>query len=200
MSEPIGPYDPKIMTLPPRMETDRLIMLPMVVEDFDYHWECRSDAQVMAHFPKVADDRGELEVEFLDQFHKQKYFKFFYSVSLKDETGLDQNNNRSPTIATVLLRPYNKDSEIELGYMASPRVWGRGIIPEACIRLLDYGFNEMNTPHIVALISSGNKNSERVMEKLGFTFYEVVNDDERSPHLNKFVLMRDVWEKINTYD
>lgn len=190
----MGPYDPDKIFLPPNMETDRLIMLPLVVEDFDYHWECRSDDEVMAHFPKVADERAELEAEFLHEFHKEAKYKFFYSVALKDETGLAKTANRTNTIATVLLRPYNKGAEMELGYMVSRRVWGMGIAPEASNKLIEYGFETMNLTHIMAMISPGNEKSERVIEKLGFKFSEVVTEDERSPELNKFVLTQTDWE------
>lgn len=200
MSEKIGPYDPKTMALPLSMETERLIMVPVVEEDFDYHWECRSDADVMAHFPILADDRAELEAEFLDELNVQEKFKFFYGVSFKDTSEVQGSTNRTNTIATVLLRPYNKGAEMELGYMVVKRAWGKGVAPEASKKLINYGFETLNLPHIMAMISPGNEKSERVIKKLGFRFSEKITDDERSPNLNKYVLLREVWEKQNTHD
>lgn len=56
----------------------------------------------------------------------------------------------------------------EIGYILNPAYWGRGIMPEAVNRVIDYGFNDMNLDVIWCGHFDFNENSKRVVEKCGF--------------------------------
>lgn len=49
------------------------------------------------------------------------------------------------------------------------RHWGNGFAPEAALANLDYAFNILRLPQVVAFTATQNRRSRRVMEKLGMT-------------------------------
>jgi len=55
----------------------------------------------------------------------------------------------------------------ELGWTLSRDFWGRGYATEGARRALEYGFKELDRPHIISLIHPENKASIRVAERLG---------------------------------
>jgi RimJ/RimL family protein N-acetyltransferase/protein tyrosine phosphatase (PTP) superfamily phosphohydrolase (DUF442 family) len=55
----------------------------------------------------------------------------------------------------------------DLGYVLSRQHWGRGIVPEACRKLLELGFGGFALQRIWASADARNVQSQRVMEKLG---------------------------------
>ena len=58
----------------------------------------------------------------------------------------------------------------ELGYWMGKPYWGQGRVTEAAAALLDYGFSELDLELVSVCTSPANKRSQRVIEKLGFTF------------------------------
>lgn len=57
----------------------------------------------------------------------------------------------------------------ELGYVFSPRVWGRGYATEAARCVMDYGFRVLKLDFITARFLYGNTKSEAVMRRLNMT-------------------------------
>lgn len=57
---------------------------------------------------------------------------------------------------------------MELGYWLAEPFWGRGIVVEACRKLLEYVFAEFAPRRIQARVIEGNAASIRVLEKIGF--------------------------------
>lgn len=56
----------------------------------------------------------------------------------------------------------------EVGYQLSPAEWGKGIMKEALLKVIDYGFKTMNLHSIEANIHPGNLASARLLESCGF--------------------------------
>lgn len=67
----------------------------------------------------------------------------------------------------------------EVGYWIRTDATSRGICTEAVARVLRFGFEELELHRIVVRIASGNRPSERVAEKLGFTREGLLRDDVR---------------------
>ncbi len=56
----------------------------------------------------------------------------------------------------------------EIGYDLLPEYWGKGIMPEAVRRMLDFGFTAMGLHRVEANVDPDNAGSVRVLEKVGF--------------------------------
>ena len=83
---------------------------------------------------------------------------------------------------------------VEIGWRLLPQYWGQGLAPEGARAALDYGFNTLELPEIVAFTTRQNRPSIRVMEKLGMRRcqsgdFEHPNLDEGHP-LRPHVLYR----------
>ena len=62
------------------------------------------------------------------------------------------------------------DTQAEFGYWLGVPYWGQGIIPEAVVTLMKYGFEELNLDCIWCGYYDGNEKSKRVQDKCGFTY------------------------------
>jgi len=58
----------------------------------------------------------------------------------------------------------------ETGYELQRAYWRQGIIAEAMLAVLTYGFTKLGLHRIEANVGAGNTPSERLLLKLGFTF------------------------------
>ena len=63
---------------------------------------------------------------------------------------------------------HDDDDYHELGYWLGREHWGQGFATEACKGLLHYAAEELNIRNVKSNYMTGNDNSARVLEKLGF--------------------------------
>jgi RimJ/RimL family protein N-acetyltransferase len=76
----------------------------------------------------------------------------------------------SDFIGWMALRPLPGKDHFELGYRFLKKHWGKGYATEAGQQLLQYAFQELNLPKVIAIAMPENQASRRVMEKLGLQF------------------------------
>ncbi len=81
-----------------------------------------------------------------------------------------------------------EESGIEIGWRLAPQFWGKGYVTEAAVRILEFGFNELQLDEIISFAVNENQKSFAVMERLGFTRDESKDFDhprvpETHPHL-----------------
>jgi len=60
--------------------------------------------------------------------------------------------------------------DVEIGWWLAPSCWGKGFATEAARHALAYGFDVNHLERIVAIAQSANRDSLRVMEKIGMRF------------------------------
>lgn len=56
----------------------------------------------------------------------------------------------------------------EIGYEMDPRYWGQGLMREAVLAILEYGFTEMGLNRVEAFVTAGNVKSLSFLERNGF--------------------------------
>jgi RimJ/RimL family protein N-acetyltransferase len=62
------------------------------------------------------------------------------------------------------------EKNAEMGYWLAEEYWGQGIMTKAIQEIVDYGFRTFDIIRIFARPFSTNLKSQRVLEKVGFTF------------------------------
>ena len=67
-----------------------------------------------------------------------------------------------------------RNNSAEIGYVINPAYRGIGVAPEAAIRVLRAGFEELELNRITARYIIGNDASRRVMDKIGMKFEGVM--------------------------
>ncbi len=75
----------------------------------------------------------------------------------------------SKVVGGIGLRINTQHETGELGYSLARELWGQGLVPEACRAVVHWGFKERGLAKVFARADGRNRNSQRVMEKLGMT-------------------------------
>ena len=70
-------------------------------------------------------------------------------------------------IGMVSLAPHHEPADIEISYMFLPEFWRRGLGTEVVSTVIDYAFQHLRLPRIVAETQSANIASRRLLERIG---------------------------------
>lgn len=68
------------------------------------------------------------------------------------------------------------EGAVELGYWVAEEYWSRGYATEASAEVIRHAFSDLDVSEIYASYRCENKQSGRVLEKLGFKFYTELNN------------------------
>lgn len=160
------------------LETDRLsLKVPTMKEQYDL-WNILRQESVWQHYmciPKRFNNDRELFQKVLDDWDKQKRFfqmkidnldsdsdKYTWSIYLKDGTVIGQM-----TVQPNSNYPDNPKIR-NVGWYIDPKLQGRGYAYEAASKIIDYMFTKTDVEEIKTEANIINKNSWKLMEKLGF--------------------------------
>ena len=79
--------------------------------------------------------------------------------------------NGSDTLIGICgLQRLPEGPDVEIGWWLAPSHWGQGLATEAARQALTYGFEVGNFERIVAIAQGANRDSIRIMDKLGMRF------------------------------
>lgn len=152
----------------PTLETDRLILRKITINDMDDMFHYCSNDEVTKYLVwdthKSIDDTK----AFID-FSLERYETHQLSPwGIEDK----ENGNFIGTIDFITWDTKHKTAEI--GYALSHVYWGKGVMTEAAKRIISFGFEHMDLTRIQARCFVDNIGSERVMQKCGMTFEGVL--------------------------
>lgn len=171
------------------LQTERLILRRWKESDQAPFAELNADPVVMKHFPKMlTSDETQALIAKIESFFDRESFGL-WAVELK--------SNHTFIGFVGLWRP-TFDAHftpcVEIGWRLAKEFWGQGYAPEAAQLALQEGFSRIGLDEIVAMTALANKNSMRVMEKIGMTFDPSDNfmhpSLEDGHHLKEHVLYR----------
>lgn len=143
------------------LETERLILRPLVEKDIDIIYAMRSDAELM-RFIRQPQNR----VESAD------WINLVSSRWASEQIGfcamIEKSSNEF--IGWCGLWRLKETGELEIGYAVAKEFWGKGYATEAAVKFFDYAFERLQPEKIVAVADPDNAASRRVMEKLGMRY------------------------------
>lgn len=147
-----------------RLETERLVIRPFKVTDFDEHYAAVfSDPMVMRYLPggkPIPEEQARSAISrFMESWETKGYG--LAAVFRKDDNRL---------IGHCGLQNLDGTYDTEIAYALAPHCWGMGYATEAAKASRDFGFNGLNLDRIVAIAAHENAPSRRVIEKLGMTY------------------------------
>ena len=83
------------------------------------------------------------------------------------------------------------EGEHEIGWRLREDAWGQGYAKEAAAASLDFAFDTLGAPHVVAITFIQNEASWGLMERFGMTRRADLDyDDDRFPELNPTIVYR----------
>lgn len=150
----------------PHFETERLILRPRAMADFEACLAMDRDPEVTRHIPGP----------WHDPVHHAQFLR--ERIAWAPGPGLGYwsifpKERPAHFVGWILLIPCNGTGpEIEIGWRLIRQAWGRGYAPEAARAVLVHAFETLGLPLIVADIAPLNTGSQRVAAKIGMTCME----------------------------
>ncbi|MGE7625339.1 GNAT family N-acetyltransferase [Viridibacillus sp. NPDC096237] len=146
----------------PILETNRLILRKVTVDDASSVLKYMSDNEVVKHigldpFTKVEDARDEIS-----------WYQTIFEEGTGIRWGITMKDQDEVIGSCGFLNKVPKHFRIEIGTELSKDYWGQGIASEAFEAVIRYGFEQFNLQRIEALIEPENTASQKLAEKQGF--------------------------------
>ena len=138
------------------LETDRLMLRPITLDDAEDLFEYASDPENTRHTFPTHQSIEETEWVISNLFMSSPLGNF--AIELKENGKM---------IGTCDLRVTESEKSAELAYAINKKYWGNGYAPEAAKKLLELAFQDLKIERLWAKFSSENPASGRVMEKIG---------------------------------
>lgn len=141
------------------LKTERLLLRPFEIGDVDDVLAYASDPE-LARFldlpqPYTLNDAEEYVARrILDDWSSEATFAIVWERHV---------------IGSIALHVNVRDEVAALGYALARWMWGRGIVPEAGRAVIDWGFEAYALHKIYSRADVRNRQSWRVMEKLGMS-------------------------------
>ena len=147
----------------PELKTERLLLRKLTMADAEDIFFLRSDETVLEFIVREPAASIEEAITFIQRINT--------SVGTNESIlwGITLRNNPAEVIGTICywqLQPENYRAEI--GYALRPQHWRKGIMKEAILKVLDYGYNTMQLHSIEARINPENIASSAILESTGF--------------------------------
>ena len=144
------------------LETKRLIIRPVTRDDKDDMFEYRSDRETNKYQGWIPTTVSDVET-FIGKISKQinepgTWFQFVFiekeSKKIVGDLGIHFFDN--------------ENKQVEVGCTVKKDFQNKGYATETVKRVIDYLFNELSKHRIITSIDPDNKNSIRLVERIGF--------------------------------
>jgi len=160
------------------LETERLILRHLELDDLDKLFRLYHDPEIRRYFPEGTLSYAETkeEIEWFLNGHPEHPELGLWATIYKETNEF---------IGRCGLLPWIIDGryEVEVAYLIDKAYWGNGLATEAAQAILEYGFDQLGLPRLVCLPDPENLASVRVAEKIGMTFEKAGQDDKGTFHL-----------------
>ena len=145
------------------IETERLILRAVTVEDAEAIFAWASDPDVNKFMIYPLHENTDVTREWLKTRDINGKDEFDLGFVLKETGELIGQGGLF----------YHEDLDVwEVGYNLRKDYWGQGLVPEAIQAIIDYVDKEKGIRAIVGEFAKDNMKSQRVMEKLGMTYWK----------------------------
>ena len=146
----------------PVLETERLILRPLTIDDLQAIFKWAGDLRVNKYMIYPLYKNPEDGLEWIESLYEDEK-KLDYGFVLKSTGELIGSGGLY----------YHEDIDgWSIGYNIAYDHWHNGYTPEAITRILKYAQKKYGVHVLAGTFAVDNNGSRRVMEKLGMTFYE----------------------------
>ncbi len=147
----------------PELKTERLLLRRITEADAAAVFFLRSDKKILEFIGKEAA---------VSITEAENFIRNINHDTDANEVilwGIAIAENPSVIIGTICYWRLQKEHyRAEIGYVLHPGYWRRGIMREAILKVLDYGFEQMKLHSIEARIQAENAASAALLENIGF--------------------------------
>jgi len=147
----------------PSIETPRLLLRRWTLEDGEAWFNILQEPDILRYFPDP-NPPPRFKAEAYINHHLTHWMQYGYGhwavVTPSDGRVIGWNG----------LEYLPELGEVEVAYLLTGRVWGRGYASEAAAAAIRFGFETAGLEAIIGLVHPDNAASIRVLEKCGLTF------------------------------
>jgi len=158
------------------LETPRLLLRRWRPDDLDALARWHVDPELMRHMGKPSFTREEMEAD-LRRFERH-WAQHGFGLWAAEEKASRELVGR---VGLAYHRLWLSDPEV--GWLIDRPWQGRGLATEAGAACLGYAFHELGFERVVSLCTAENAASRKVMEKLGFGFWQDLHDPKHDLEL-----------------
>lgn len=145
------------------IQTSRLLLRKILLTDAAEIFKLRSNENVMRYIDKEkAASVKDAEI-FVNRILQSLEVNdgITWAIALKEKPEI--------LIGTIgFWRLIKEHHRAEIGYMLNPQYWRKGIMQEALMPVIDWGFTELKLHSVEANINPGNAASAGLLERSGF--------------------------------
>ncbi len=163
------------------LETKRLQLRKPIEEDVPQIFYLRSNDTVNQYILRAKQKELKEALSFINDRNKdiENGKIYYWAITLKGVQEL---------IGSICLWNFSEDKTVaEIGYDLHPDYFHKGIMTEAILEVIEFGFNKLHLRSIEAFTHNENTNSIKLLEKSGF-IYAPSRIDEGFPHNHIYVL------------
>ncbi|HXY71215.1 MAG TPA: GNAT family N-acetyltransferase [Actinomycetota bacterium] len=152
-----------------RLETERLVLRPFILDDLDALAESLADPEVMRYVGEgEAVGKTRTESEHILTELIAEYDRWGYGLWAVTTDG--ENDGRPIGWCGLIEWELGGVTEVEVAYLFGRPYWGKGYATEAARAVRDYGVGPVGRTRLVSLVYPDNDASLRVVEKLGMRY------------------------------
>lgn len=147
----------------PQLVTDRLLLRRLSLDDAGEIFILRTDETVNKYLNRAKANSIEDANAFINKINLaiDANQSMFWAICLKEDTTL---------IGTICLWNFSEeDNKAEIGYELLPRFHGKGIMQEAFLKVVEFGFQTLGLNNIEAWTTLQNNSSKKIVERNGFS-------------------------------
>jgi RimJ/RimL family protein N-acetyltransferase len=177
------------------LETKRLIIRPITIEDKNELFEYRSDRETNKYQGWIPTTLSDVET-FIEKISKQinEPETWFQFIIIEKET--------QKIIGDLGIHFFdNENKQAEIGCTLNINFQNKGYATESVKRVIDYLFKELKKHRIITSIDPENKNSIRLVERIGFRkeayFVESLFINEKWVDDLIYAMIEKDWENLN---
>ena len=142
------------------LETERLQLREMTLNDFDDLYAILSDPVAMQHYPTPYDHQGVKGwIEKMLKSYAENGFGLWAVIHKKEARFIGDCGLTNQQVDGI--------GELEIGYHIARAYWGQGFATEAARACRDYVFDVMKRDRVISWMNPENLASRRVAEKNG---------------------------------
>ena len=162
------------------IETDRLSLRHLTENDAEFVLELLNEPSFLHHI----GDRGVRTLEAARRYILE------VPIASYEENGfglylVELDSTGEPLGICGLVNREGLDG-VDIGFAFLPAFWSQGYAYESASALLAYARDTLGLQRVVAIVSSGNDSSSRLLKKLGLEFETMVRLADDSPELSLF--------------
>jgi [ribosomal protein S5]-alanine N-acetyltransferase len=146
----------------PILSSERLILRCISENDADVLTVLRSDKNVNKHLHRPKNTTFEATQQFIQKILRgyQENGSCYWIITEKGDNKL---------IGTICLWNFSADRKTaEIGFELLPHFQGKGIMQEAVLKVIQFGFEDLELTQIGAFTKKNNQKSIELLEKVGF--------------------------------